>query len=113
MAGPPPSGARPIGAGRTRARSAAARGGRSHGMNRRPNVKGGTVRRLIIGVAALGAVVALGGVALGATSARHGTVTLTLWHNYGTEGNAIATKNLVAAFEKANPTIKIKMVSQP
>ena len=83
-------------------------------MNRgRPNVKGGTVRRLIIGVAALGAVVALGGVALGATNARHGTVTLTLWHNYGTEGNAIATKNLVAAFEKANPTIKIKMVSQP
>jgi ABC-type glycerol-3-phosphate transport system substrate-binding protein len=76
-------------------------------------VKGGTVRRLIIGIAALGAVVALGGAALGATSARSSTVTLTLWHNYGTEGNAIATKNLVAAFEKANPNIKIKMVSQP
>ena len=75
--------------------------------------KGGTVRRLIIGIAALGAVVALGGVALGATSSRNSSVTLTLWHNYGTEGNAIATKNLVAAFEKANPNITIKMVSQP
>ena len=53
--------------------------------------KGGMVRRLIIGIAALGAVVALGGVALGATSSRNSSVTLTLWHNYGTEGNAIAT----------------------
>jgi raffinose/stachyose/melibiose transport system substrate-binding protein len=71
------------------------------------------VRRLIIGIAALGAVVALGGAALGATGARSDSVTLTLWHNYGTEGNAIATKNLVNAFQKLNPNIKIKMVSQP
>src|SRR5437868_6366809 len=114
MAGPPSSGARPIGAGRTRARSAAARGGRSHRMTANgTRSKGGMVRRLIIGIAALGAVVALGGVALGATSSRNSSVTLTLWHNYGTEGNAIATKNLVAAFEKANPGITIKMVSQP
>jgi ABC-type glycerol-3-phosphate transport system substrate-binding protein len=71
------------------------------------------VRRLIIGIAALGAVVALAGAAFGATDAHRGNVTLTLWHNYGTEGNAIATKKLVAAFEKANPGITIKMVSQP
>ena len=68
------------------------------------------MRRLIIGIAALAAVAALGGAASGA---RSGNVTLTLWHNYGTEGNAIATKNLVTAFEKANPGITIKMVSQP
>ena len=72
--------------------------------------KGGTVRRLIIGIAALAAVAALGGAASGA---RSGNVTLTLWHNYGTEGNAVATKNLVAAFEKAHPNITIKVVSQP
>ena len=76
-------------------------------------IKGGTVRRLIIGIAALGALVALGGAALGATNARSAGVTLTLWHNYGTEGNAIATKNLVNAFQKLNPNIKINMVSQP
>jgi ABC-type glycerol-3-phosphate transport system substrate-binding protein len=75
--------------------------------------KGGMVRRLIIGIAALGALVALGGAALGATNARSAGVTLTLWHNYGTEGNAIATKNLVNAFQKLNPNIKINMVSQP
>jgi raffinose/stachyose/melibiose transport system substrate-binding protein len=40
-------------------------------------------------------------------------VTLTLWHNYGTEQNATATKALVAAFEKAHPDIKINVVSQP
>lgn len=71
------------------------------------------MRRLMIGVAALAAVVALGGAALAATGARTGGVTLTLWHNYGTEGNAVATRNLVAAFEKANPTITIKVISQP
>ncbi len=40
-------------------------------------------------------------------------VTLTLWHNYGTEANATATKNLVAAFDKAHPNITINVVSQP
>ncbi|HQU27321.1 MAG TPA: extracellular solute-binding protein, partial [Acidimicrobiales bacterium] len=40
-------------------------------------------------------------------------VTLTLWQNYGTEQNAVATKNLIAAFEKANPNITIKDVAQP
>ncbi len=40
-------------------------------------------------------------------------VTLTLWHNYGTEQNATATKNLVDAYQKAHPNVTIKIVSQP
>jgi ABC-type glycerol-3-phosphate transport system substrate-binding protein len=71
------------------------------------------VRRFMIGSAALAAVVALAGAAFAATGAKQGGVTLTLWHNYGTGGNAVATNNLVAAFEKQNPSITIKVVSQP
>ena len=71
------------------------------------------MRRLTIGIAALVAVVALGGAALAATRAGSANVTLTLWHNYGTESNAVATKNLVAAFQKLHPNITIKVVSQP
>ena len=41
------------------------------------------------------------------------TTTLTLWQNYGTEQNAVATTNLVKAFEKLNPNISIKIVAQP
>jgi hypothetical protein len=37
---------------------------------------------------------------------------LTLWQNYGTEKNAVATTNLVRAFEKANLSITIKIVAQ-
>lgn len=40
-------------------------------------------------------------------------VTLTLWHNYGTEANAVATQNLVKAFEAIHPEITINVVSQP
>jgi raffinose/stachyose/melibiose transport system substrate-binding protein len=75
--------------------------------------KGGTVRRIISGCAALAALAVLATAGYAAGGASHGTVTLTLWHNYGTGGNAVATKNLVAAFEKQNPNIKIKVVSQP
>jgi raffinose/stachyose/melibiose transport system substrate-binding protein len=38
---------------------------------------------------------------------------LTLWHNYGTEANAVATQNLVKAFEAKHPGVTIKIVSQP
>src|SRR5207245_1345668 len=97
-----------------RARRAEAGGRGGAGMRIGPTrVKGGTVRRLTIGIAALVAVVALGGAALAATRAGSANVTLTLWHNYGTEGNAVATKNLVAAFQKLHPNITIKVVSQP
>ena len=40
-------------------------------------------------------------------------VTLTLWHNYGTEQNATATQNLVDAYKKVHPNVTIKLVSQP
>jgi ABC-type glycerol-3-phosphate transport system substrate-binding protein len=71
-------------------------------------------RRWIVGGVAAVVAVVLAGAALAAAHApRASAVTLTLWHNYGTEGNAIATKELVAAFEKQNPSITIKVVSQP
>ncbi|MGA2873487.1 MAG: extracellular solute-binding protein [Candidatus Dormibacteria bacterium] len=56
------------------------------------------------------------GVPAGVTtaSAASGSVThLTLWENYGTEANATVLQNLITAFEKIHPNIKIDMVSQP
>jgi raffinose/stachyose/melibiose transport system substrate-binding protein len=70
------------------------------------------MRRIIIGGAALAAVAVLAAAAYGAAGSSR-SVTLTLWHNYGTGGNAVATKNLVAAFQKQNPDIKINVISQP
>jgi raffinose/stachyose/melibiose transport system substrate-binding protein len=40
-------------------------------------------------------------------------VTLTLWHNYGTEANADVTNALVKAYMAANPNVTINVVSQP
>lgn len=40
-------------------------------------------------------------------------VTLTLWHNYGTEANADVTNALVKAYTTANPNVTINVVSQP
>ncbi len=40
-------------------------------------------------------------------------ISLVLWQNYGTEQNAVATTNLIKAFEKLNPNITIKDVAQP
>jgi len=68
-----------------------------------------TQRRWIVGLAVV-AIIA-GACSKGGES--ENKVTLTLWHNYGTEQNATATQKLVAAFEKDNPNITIKMVSQP
>src|SRR5262249_44937123 len=39
-------------------------------------------------------------------------VTITIWHNYGTEQNATALTNLAKAFERLHPTIKVNVVSQ-
>jgi len=75
-------------------------------MSRRRKLTAGIAAALIAAVVATGA-------AFSAQASRSGNVTLTLWHNYGTEGNAIATANLVKAFEKQNPSITIKVVSQP
>jgi ABC-type glycerol-3-phosphate transport system substrate-binding protein len=40
-------------------------------------------------------------------------VTITIWHNYGTEQNATALNNLAKAFEKLHPNITVNVVSQP
>ena len=40
-------------------------------------------------------------------------VTITIWHNYGTEQNATALQSLVDAFHTANPNITVNVVSQP
>ena len=40
-------------------------------------------------------------------------VTLTLWHNYGTEANATVTQALVKAYTTKNPNVTINVVSQP
>lgn len=62
-------------------------------------------------------IVLITAIAAGSTSAarqsRQGTVTLTLWHNYGGNAKASATKALVAAYEKLHPNIRINVVSQP
>ncbi len=69
-------------------------------------------RKLLIGVLVAAIAVTAASVAFGASS-KSSTTQLTLWHNYGTEGNAVATNNLVKAFEKLHPDIKIRVVSQP
>jgi raffinose/stachyose/melibiose transport system substrate-binding protein len=48
-----------------------------------------------------------------APSAAAAPVTLTLWHNYGTEANADVTNALVKAYMAANPNVTINVVSQP
>ena len=40
-------------------------------------------------------------------------VTLTLWHNYGTEQNAAATKSLTDGYHALHPNVTFKIVSQP
>jgi len=40
-------------------------------------------------------------------------VTLTFWHNYGTEANATVTKSLVDAYHAAHPNVTIDIISQP
>ncbi len=39
-------------------------------------------------------------------------VTITIWHNYGTEQNATALNNLAKAFHRLHPNIDVKVVSQ-
>ena len=70
------------------------------------------IRTWSFGAAAASLVLAGAFYAAGPASANAKT-TLTLWQNYGTEQNAVATTNLVKEFEKANPSIVIKIVAQP
>jgi ABC-type glycerol-3-phosphate transport system substrate-binding protein len=74
------------------------------------------VRRwiLVAGVA-VAAMLAATACSSGGTSSNSasGPVTLTIWHNYGTEQNATALKNLAAAFHKQHPNVTVNVVSQP
>jgi raffinose/stachyose/melibiose transport system substrate-binding protein len=49
----------------------------------------------------------------GATAQSTAPVTLTLWHNYGTEQNAVAVDKLTAAYHRLHPNVKFAIVSQP
>ena len=77
------------------------------------------MRRTVMSIAVIAASALLA--ACGGSSGSSGSgggggsapVTLTLWHNYGTEQNAVATQNLVKAYEAAHPNVTIKVVSQP
>lgn len=70
--------------------------------------------RIKLAVAAMTlAALTLTACASGGSTAQDGKTTLTLWHNYGTEQNAVATTALVGAYEKAHPDVKINVVSQP
>jgi raffinose/stachyose/melibiose transport system substrate-binding protein len=54
-----------------------------------------------------------GSASSGGTGTATSPVTITIWHNYGTEQNATALVNLAKAFEKLHPTIKVNVISQP
>lgn len=73
------------------------------------------MRKAILAVTAVVAAASLA--ACGSDAGGGGTgsdkVTLTLWHNYGTEQNAVATQKLTDAYHKAHPNVSFKLVSQP
>jgi raffinose/stachyose/melibiose transport system substrate-binding protein len=82
--------------------------------SRTASTRGRLWRTLVgVGTAGLASVALAACGASSASSISSSKVTLTLWQNYGTETNATATTNLVTAFEKAHPNIKIKVVAQP
>ena len=69
-------------------------------------------KSVLAGVAA--AAIALSGVLTGAaTSQAAAPVTITLWHNLGTTQNAVAAQKLADAYHVQNPSVTIKLVSQP
>jgi ABC-type glycerol-3-phosphate transport system substrate-binding protein len=76
------------------------------------------MKRLSMGVAIV-VVAALIAVGCGSSSTSSSSssapskVTLTIWHNYGTEQNATALQNLATAFEKLHPNVTVNVVSQP
>ncbi len=75
------------------------------------------MRKIAITAALVVSAFALAGCASGtsgvAPSSSGVPVTLTLWHNYGTEQNAVATQDLTAAYTKLHPNVTFKIVSQP
>jgi len=75
------------------------------------------VRRwtLVAGVAATALLAAACGSSggSGGSGSASSPVTLTIWHNYGTEQNATALQNLAKAFEKIHKNVTVNVVSQP
>jgi ABC-type glycerol-3-phosphate transport system substrate-binding protein len=70
--------------------------------------------KLAVAAAAAAALLAAGCSSSGSKSGTAASpVTITIWHNYGTEQNATALNNLAKAFEKLHPNIKVTVVSQP
>lgn len=70
--------------------------------------------RKLLAVAAVAiAALALSACSSPASPTDTAAVSLTLWHNYGTEQNAVATQGLVTAYEKTHKNVTIKIVSQP
>jgi ABC-type glycerol-3-phosphate transport system substrate-binding protein len=65
--------------------------------------------------AAVAAALLAAGCSSGGSTSSGGSapVTLTIWHNYGTEQNATALVNLAKAFHKLHPNITVNVVSQP
>ena len=70
---------------------------------------------LVAGVAAAALLAAACGSSGGSNGSGSTTspVTLTIWHNYGTEQNATALNNLAKAFEKLHKNVTVSVVSQP
>jgi ABC-type glycerol-3-phosphate transport system substrate-binding protein len=74
------------------------------------------VRRWKIGAAIAAAALLAAGCGSSSGSGSSGgnaPVTLTIWHNYGTEQNATALQNLAKAFHQLHPNITVNVVSQP
>ena len=68
---------------------------------------------LVAGVAVTAMLATACGGGSGGSGSTSSPVTLTIWHNYGTEQNATALKNLAAAFHKQHPNVTLNVVSQP
>ena len=69
--------------------------------------------RLAAGLAAVALAAAACGSSSGGSGNATGPITLTIWHNYGTEQNATALQNLAKAFHKLHKNITVNVVSQP
>lgn len=76
------------------------------------------MRKALLSVTAVVAAAALAACSGGSTGGGSGAdadspVTLTLWHNYGTEQNAVATQKLTDAYHALHPNVSFDIVSQP
>ncbi len=71
------------------------------------------MRRKSILAVTIAIAMAATGAGMNLQTANAAGTTITIWHNLGTTQNAEAVKALSAAYTKANPSIKFKLVDQP